>query len=153
MAQPDWLEVGVPTLDRPFGVKLWPIFSQAFQLVRGIKPEQWRFISGQTPLSTITETAVALVSYYIIIFGGRELMKNREAVKLNGLFKIHNFYLTAISGTLLALFLEQLIPTLARHGVFYSICDYNGGWTQPLVVLYYVSPHPHSKGHTRRSNH
>ncbi|KAK5120805.1 hypothetical protein LTR85_005872 [Meristemomyces frigidus] len=139
MAQPAWLEVGLPTLDRPFGVKLWPIFSQAFQIVRGVKPEQWQFTAGQTPLSTITETAVALVSYYIIIFGGRELMKGREPVKLNGLFKIHNFYLTAISGILLALFLEQLIPTVTRHGVFYSICDYNGGWTKQLVVLYYLN--------------
>ncbi|KAK4542294.1 hypothetical protein LTR36_006947 [Oleoguttula mirabilis] len=139
MAQPAWLEVGLPTLDRPFGLKLWPIFSEAFHMVRGVKPEQWQFTPGQTPISTISQTAVALASYYIIIFGGRELMKGREAVKLNGLFKIHNFYLTAISGILLALFLEQLIPTVTRHGVFYSICDYDGGWTKQLVVLYYLN--------------
>jgi fatty acid elongase 3 len=138
MATPDWLEVGVPTLDRPFGVHLWPIFSKAFSSVLGYKPEHFRFVQGSTPMSTMTETTVALVSYYIIIFGGRELMKDREPLKLNGLFKIHNFYLTAISGILLALFLEQLIPTLVRNGVFYAICDYNGGWTPQLVILYYV---------------
>lgn len=138
MAQPDWLEVGMPTLDRPFGVALWPIFSKAFQAVRGYKPEQFEFTPGSTPMASMTETAVTLVSYYILIFGGRELMKGREPMKLNGLFKIHNFYLTVISGVLLALFLEQLIPTLTRNGVFYAICDYNGGWTRQLVVLYYV---------------
>ena len=47
--------------------------------------------------------------------------------------------LTVISGTLLALFAEQLIPTLVRHGVFYGICSHKGGWTDELVVLYYVS--------------
>lgn len=79
-----------------------------------------------------------IIAYYIIILGGRELMRNRPAFKLNGLFMIHNFYLTAISGGLLALFIEQLVPTVSRHGLFYAICDHNGGWTNELVILYYV---------------
>lgn len=139
MSTPSWLEVGPPTLDRPFGIALWPIFEHAFQALKGYKAESFRFTPGKTPMATITETATTLVAYYIIIFGGRELMKDRPAFKLNTLFKIHNFYLTAISGVLLLLFLEQLIPTLVRNGVFYTICDHRGGWTQPLVVLYYVS--------------
>jgi len=53
--------------------------------------------------------------------------------------QIHNFYLTAISGILLVLFLEQLIPTLVRHGVFYGICNHGGGWTDKLVILYYLN--------------
>lgn len=65
-------------------------------------------------------------------------MRNRPAFKLNGLFMIHNFCLTAISATLLALFLEQLIPTVYNYGIFYAICDAKGGWTPPLVILYYV---------------
>ena len=136
---PPWLVYGAPTIDRPFGVALWPIFSNAFALVKGYPAENWRFEAGSTPMSTFTETATALLSYYAIVFGGRELMRNREAFKLNGLFKIHNFYLTVISGVLLALFLEQLIPTLARGGLFFGICDEKGGWTDQLVVLYYVS--------------
>lgn len=138
MSTPNWLEIGAPTLDRPFGLKLWPIFSRAWQACMGYKPEQFRFEPGKTPMSTMTETTTALCLYYMIIFGGRELMKNRAPMQLNGLFKIHNFYLTLISGTLLALFMEQLIPTLVRQGVFSAICDYNGGWTPQLVVLYYV---------------
>lgn len=139
MSTPSWLQVGAPTLDRPFGIHLWPIFSAAYTKLAGHTPEQFRFIPGRTPMATVTETATALVCYYLIIFGGREIMRNREPLKLNGLFKIHNFYLTVISGGLLALFLEQLIPTLVRRGTFYAICDYNGGWTPQLVVLYYVS--------------
>lgn len=65
-------------------------------------------------------------------------MRGREANSLNGLFKIHNLYLTIISFVLLVLFTEQLIPTIARHGVFYAICKRPGGWTEELVILYYV---------------
>jgi len=65
-------------------------------------------------------------------------MRNRPAFKLSVPFIIHNFYLTVISAVLLALFVEQLIPTLYRHGLFFAICDVKGGWTPPLVTLYYV---------------
>jgi hypothetical protein len=40
---------------------------------------------------------------------------------------------------LLALFIEQLLSTVWRHGVFFAICNHQGGWTKPLVALYYVS--------------
>jgi hypothetical protein len=51
---------------------------------------------------------------------------------------VHNLYLTIISGVLLALFIEQLLPTIVRNGVFFSICNHKGGWTKELVMLYYV---------------
>jgi len=40
---------------------------------------------------------------------------------------------------LLALFVEQLVPELARNGVFHAICEREGGWTDRLVVLYYLN--------------
>lgn len=138
MAQSDLFQFGVPTLDRPFGLQLWPIFERAFEAVKGYKPQDFEFISGVTPLSTFPATAIVLSSYYLIVFGGRELMRDRPALQLNWLFKIHNLYLTVISGVLLVLFAEQLIPTVWRHGVFYAICAEKGGWTDKLVVLYYV---------------
>ncbi len=131
-------EVSYPTLDRPFGLYLWPIFSKAFEAVVGYPAEDFRFVPFSTPMSTLKSTSIFIVIYYTIIFGGRELMRNRPAFKLQTLFLIHNFYLTAISFILLVLFLEQLIPTVVRKGVFFAICDGDGGWTQPLVVLYYV---------------
>lgn len=131
--------ISLPTLDRPFGIELWPIFNKAFEAVLGYPADDFKFVSGATPMSTLQETGIALVSYYVIIFGGRELMKHRQPFVLNGPFMVHNFYLTVISGVLLALFIEQLLPTLVRGGVFHTICDHSGGWTRQLVVLYYVS--------------
>ncbi|KAF1812180.1 GNS1/SUR4 membrane protein [Eremomyces bilateralis CBS 781.70] len=139
MQQPSWLDVGVPTLERPFGLKLWPLFELAFETVVGYKPQDFRFVEGATLMSTVPATAGVLITYYIIIFGGRELMKSRAPFQLNGLFKIHNFYLTAISGILLALFTEQLIPELARNSLFHAICSHEGGWTDKLVILYYLN--------------
>ena len=132
-------KVPVPTLDRPFGVELWPLFDKTWSSVMGYPPTEFRFVQGETPMSTFSATAFTIVSYYVVIFGGRELMRNRPAMKLNGLFMIHNFYLTAFSFILLVLFIEQLLPTVVRRGVFFAICDHDGGWTKPLVTLYYVS--------------
>ncbi|KAK4189674.1 putative elongation of fatty acids protein 1 [Podospora australis] len=129
----------VPTLDRPFGIALWPIFNKAFETVVGYPANDFRFVAGETPMSTLKETSIFIVIYYAIIFGGREYMRNREPFKLRTLFLIHNFYLTAISGILLALFIEQVLPTVVRKGIFYAICDHDGGWTQPMVVLYYLN--------------
>lgn len=131
----------LPTIDRPFGIKIWPIFSKAWELVMGYPAEDFRFKAGVTPMSTLKETGIFVICYYIIIFGGREWMRKKEAFQLKKLFLVHNFILTAISGLLLALFVEQMLPTVVREGIFYSICDREGGWTQPLVVLYYVRIH------------
>lgn len=136
---PSWLEIGPPTLDRPFGLALWPVFSKAFSTVLGFNPEEFRFKPGQTVLSTFPACATLLISYYIVIFGGREVMRNKQPVQLQGLFKVHNFVLTIISGVLLALFTELLVPELVRNGVFHAICHRDGGWTDKMVILYYVS--------------
>lgn len=130
---------GAPTLDRPFGIALWPIFDKAFTAVMGYSANDFKFQAGVTPMSTLKETSIFIVCYYIVIFGGRELMRNREPFKLKSLFLFHNLYLTLISGALLALFIEQLLPTVVRGGIFHAICDREGGWTQPLVVLYYLN--------------
>ncbi|KUJ17314.1 GNS1/SUR4 membrane protein [Mollisia scopiformis] len=129
----------LPSIERPFGIQLWPIFDQAFRALMGYHPQDFDFQPRVTPMSTLKQSSLMILAYYIVILGGRELMRNRPAFKLNGLFMIHNFYLTAISGTLLALFLEQLIPTVYNHGIFYAICDVKGGWTPPLVILYYLN--------------
>ena len=128
-----------PTIDRPFGIEIWHFFDATYTKVMGFPPTKFVFVPGITPLSTLTACGTMLATYYVTIFAGREFMKKREPFKLNGLFMIHNLYLTVISGTLLALFVEQLIPTLWSNGIFYAICDHRGGWTAPLVTLYYVN--------------
>lgn len=135
----DVIEFGVPTLDRPFGLALWPIFNKAFELIVGYPADHFQFVAGETSMSTLKETSIFIVIYYFIIFGGREVMRSREAFKLKALFLIHNYVLTVVSFVLLVLYAEQLIPTVTRHGIFHAICSNEGGWTQQLVVLYYVS--------------
>ncbi|TVY93517.1 Elongation of fatty acids protein [Lachnellula willkommii] len=129
----------LPSIERPFGIHLWPIFDKAFTTLMGYHPQDFAFEPRVTPMSTLKQTAIMITVYYTVIFGGRELMRNRPAFKLNGLFMIHNFYLTTISAILLVLFTEQLIPTVYNHGIFYAICDVKGGWTPPLVILYYLN--------------
>ncbi|KAL6884395.1 fatty acid elongase-like protein [Trichoderma longibrachiatum] len=131
--------VPLPTIDRPFGIHLWPLFSKAFEYVAGYPAEEFDFVVGKTPMSTLRDTSIFVAIYYLVIFGGRELMRNRDPFKLKTLFLIHNFVLTAVSAALLALFIEQLLPTVARRGILYAVCDANGGWTQPLIVLYYMT--------------
>jgi len=104
----------------------------------GYPAEDFRFVPGKTPFSTLKETVAMIVLYVVVIFGGRELMRNRQPYKLNTLFMAHNFILTAISGALLVLFTEQLIPSLWKSGLYENICGASG-WTRPLVVLYYLN--------------
>ena len=131
--------IPLPSIDRPFGLELWPIFENVYTKATGSSPIQFVLVPGATPMSTLSSCAATLITYYVIIFGGRELMKNQQPFNLNGLFMIHNLNLTIISAVLLTLFIEQLIPTLWRQGIFFAICDHRGGWTPPLVILYYVS--------------
>lgn len=131
--------VSVPTLDQPFGIDLWAVFTKLYTPVMGVSPTDFKFVDGVTLMSTLKETLIALSAYYVIIFGGREIMRNRPAFVLNGPFMIHNLYLTIISGGLLALFIEQLLGPIWRNGVFFGICSHEGGWTKELVTLYYVS--------------
>lgn len=116
----------------------WHMLDQAWMTMFGKHAEDFEFTPFHTPLSTLRETTAMLVIYYTVILGGREWMRNRPAFKLNTLFLIHNFYLTAISGSLLVLFLEQLVPRLWSHGLYDGICG-AGGWTDKLVVLYYLN--------------
>lgn len=116
----------------------WANFNKAWTAVVGYPAEDFRFTPGKTPLSTLKESIAIIALYVVVIFGGREVMRNREPFKLNTLFKIHNFMLTAVSGALLVLFAEQLIPSLWRGGLYENICGASG-WTQPLVVLYYLN--------------
>lgn len=116
----------------------WEIFDRLWTSAVGYSPDEFKWTPGQTPMATFKETAIFIATYYVVIFGGRELMRNRPAFKLNKLFIIHNFYLTVISGGLLACFIEQLVPTLWKNGLFDGVCG-NSGWTQPLLVLYYLN--------------
>lgn len=136
------LSVQVPTLDTPFGVKLWPIFNYvASTVTRGrFVPDEFQFIPGETILSTLGPVLFAIGLYYVVIFGGQAVfnMLNLAPWKLKYLFQLHNLVLTGISLSLLLLMAEQLVPMIYRHGLFYSICNQEA-WTQKMVVLYFMN--------------
>lgn len=132
------VDIQTPSINRPFGIHLYPIFDVFWTRVLGYSARDFTFKYGETPIGTLKESASLIIAYYLIIFGGREIMRNFEPFKLRLLFQAHNLILTIISFVLLVLFLEDLIPTVYNHGLLYGICDYNGGWS-PLIALYYVS--------------
>ncbi|MCJ1310487.1 hypothetical protein MMC25_004151 [Agyrium rufum] len=133
------IPIPIPTLERPFGIELWPIFEKIWLLFRDFKPQDFRFVPGETPMSTLPASLTVLASYYVIVLGGREVMRNRPAFKFSTLFKIHNLGLTVLSWGLLVLFVEQVLAAWWNSNIFYMICDKRGGWTDKLVVLYYLN--------------
>lgn len=87
-------------------------------------------------MSTYKEVTAAIVTYLLVIFGGRELMRNRPAFKLTALFQIHNIYLTVGSLLVLLCMLEEIIPLYLKHGAYKSICSPK--MFTPRLVTYYM---------------
>lgn len=132
----------LPTTERPFVVELWPVFDKAVSRATNFHfvPSQFEFKQGDLPLSTLKPVLSMIAFYYFVIFGGRWFIKKLgiKPLVLNGLFQIHNLFLTTLSFTLLVLMVEQLVPMILTHGLFYAICD-KGAWTQQMVLLYYLN--------------
>jgi fatty acid elongase 3 len=127
-----------PDAKEPVPMELWHLFEKLFHSVAGFYPEDFRFIVGSTPFSTLTETTIMIFTYYVVILGGREIMKPQKPLKLQLLFTSYNLCLTLISATLLALSVEELLPRLLKNGIFHTICTWEGGWSNRMVTLYYV---------------
>lgn len=130
------------SVDTPFLIPLWPLFDRAVTLVTGGRfvPSQFEFVPHQTFFSTFPTVAAAITTYYVVIFGGNYIFK-RFGIRpfvLNALFQVHNLTLTTLSLTLLTLMVEQLVPMIWHHGLFFAICNPDA-WTQPLVTLYYLN--------------
>ncbi|SCZ90381.1 BZ3500_MvSof-1268-A1-R1_Chr1-3g01954 [Microbotryum saponariae] len=51
---------------------------------------------------------------------------------------LHNFLLSAGSGLVLALMLEEVLPILYQHGFFYAIC-HTSAWTSRLETYYIIN--------------
>lgn len=132
----------IPTIDTPFGVNLWSNFDALVTQLTGgaFIPSKFAFVAEELPFSTFPPVAMAIATYYIVIFGGDYLFKklNIKPLVLNGLFQVHNLVLTTFSFVLLVLMMEQLIPMIYHHGIFFAICD-KKAWTQELVCLYYLN--------------
>lgn len=131
----------VPNIERPFfNISPWNHFDKTTTCITKGKfvPSEFEFVKSKLPLSDLHHVAIAIALYYIIIFGGRAILRPFKPFKLNGLFQIHNLILTSVSFLILILMVEQLVPMIAKNGLYYSICNI-GAWTQPMVTLYYMN--------------
>ncbi|KAF8004388.1 hypothetical protein HF325_001836 [Metschnikowia pulcherrima] len=130
------------SVETPFLIELWPLFDAAVTKVSGGRfvPSQFEFVPHQTTFSSFPVVIGAIAVYYTVIFGGDYIFKRFKIrpFVLNGLFQIHNLFLTTLSLTLLVLMSEELIPMIYNHGLFYAIC-HPDAWTQRLVTLYYLN--------------
>ncbi|KAJ2477529.1 Fatty acyl-CoA elongase/Polyunsaturated fatty acid specific elongation enzyme [Coemansia sp. RSA 2131] len=110
---------------------------EAYKLA-GFDKSQWRWVNGETPLSTWREVGIGMVVYLGIIFGIQFFMRSRKPLKLTRMAQIHNLGLTLISLVLLVLYVEELTPIISKGGLFHAVCA-EEAWTQRLEVLYYLN--------------
>lgn len=96
------------------------------------------YVPGVTPLSTASSVVTALIVYLSVIFGLREYMKPLKPLKFQFLFRAHNVLLSLGSFILLVLMLEEVIPIVWKHGLFYGMCD-NAAWTSRLEFYYMIN--------------
>ncbi|KAM0752163.1 fatty acid elongase [Meredithblackwellia eburnea MCA 4105] len=93
---------------------------------------------GESPLSTNGQVTLALGSYLTAIYFGQQFMKDRKPFKLANLFMAHNVILSLGSGVLLAVMLEELLPIIAKEGLFGSICN-TDAWTSRMEQFYIIN--------------
>ncbi|GAA5904238.1 hypothetical protein JCM6882_003176 [Rhodosporidiobolus microsporus] len=94
------------------------------------------WVPESSPLSTHLEVTVAVGIYLAVIFGGQALMRGSKPYRFQPLFMLHNFLLSSGSALLLALMLEEIVPIVWNHGLFYAICA-DEAWT-PRMETYYI---------------
>ncbi|KXS18110.1 fatty acid elongase [Gonapodya prolifera JEL478] len=122
----------------PSFLKLSPYVNAASKALLGVSPTDFRYETGVTPLSTWPIVIAGTIGYLASVFGGQYLMKNREAMRLDKLFLVHNIILVVLSGGLLWLYLEELVPMLWTKGLYYAMCDASA-YTQNMEFVYYVN--------------
>ncbi|GMM52788.1 fatty acid elongase [Starmerella bacillaris] len=133
------VDISFPSVDRPFGIYLWPIFRYLVFAIIGYDIETFEYkYNSDVPFSSVPSVVEAIAAYYIIIFGGRWLLTKVRPIRMTWLFRLHNLILTLLSGILLLLLVEQVLPVIIRNGVFYSICSPNS-WTQKTELIYYLN--------------
>lgn len=120
---------------------LWETLSGFIKIItkRKHNVKNFRFHNSENvPMNSSRSVFMALLGYYLTIFGTKFLISKSKPFKLKILFCLHNLFLTIVSLLLLHMFLEQLIPIYLKNGLFYTICNANA-WTQPIMTLYYAN--------------
>lgn len=137
---PEFVQFEIPSISRPFGLYLWPIFNKFVSFISQGKfiPDEFEYIEGKTFMSTPFDVFVIIGLYYFIITFGQIIFKKLPALKLNFLFQVHNLFLTVVSGTLLVLLFEQILPVIVEHGILYAVCSPKQ-WHQKVVTIYFLN--------------
>ncbi len=91
----------------------------------GVPYELTHYVPGKTPLSTPQQVFPTLAAYLVIIFGIQAWMKNKPPYRLQFLFRFHNAFLTIGSLLLVLLIMEEVVPAVYEHGVFWGLCNVN----------------------------
>ncbi|PSS37750.1 hypothetical protein PHLCEN_2v443 [Hermanssonia centrifuga] len=103
-----------------------------------LPPYLTTYINGLTPMSTPQEVFPTLAAYLVVIFGIQWFMKDRAPLKLQYLFQLHNVILSSGSLLLMTLILEEVLPMVWEHGVFWGMC-HTSMWTSHLETYYMVN--------------
>jgi fatty acid elongase 3 len=96
------------------------------------------YLPGITPLSDTTPVVSTLIGYLITIFSIRWFMQDKAPLKLTPFVRSHNLFLAVISGLLLVLIVEEILPIWWRTGFFDAIC-HPRSWTE-VLYLYISTP-------------
>jgi hypothetical protein len=75
-----------------------------------------------------------LVGYLGLIFGIQAFMRDKQPLKLQFLFQLHNVILSSGSLLLLILMLEEILPIGLRLGPYGMICG-EKAWTKVITRL------------------
>ena len=80
------------------------------------------YIRGETPLSTWPAAFSMTVTYLTIVFGTREIMKDRAPFRLVTLFRAHNLLLSVASFILMLLLGEEVVSNWIKFGSYGVLC-------------------------------
>ncbi|KAF8549303.1 GNS1/SUR4 membrane protein [Imleria badia] len=96
------------------------------------------WIPGQTPMSTWPAVSTAILSYLVVVFGLKELMKDRPAFNLRTPSRIHNIFLSISSLLLFTFIMEEVVKLRYNVGPFNAVCA-RGSWTSRLEFYYMIN--------------
>ncbi|KAG9308645.1 GNS1/SUR4 membrane protein [Chiua virens] len=100
------------------------------------------YIPGKTPFSTWPVVISMTVTYLVVVFGTREMMKDKAPLKLVTLFRAHNLFLSVGSLILMVLLGEEVFsnwlkPEIGTYGTLCADEAYTKRLESYMLINYY----------------